>query len=61
LDKDNGLTHIFGVTALVFLDQFACYVATIRHLFIAGGNQVLNVRSSLSARARSVRPTPKNS
>jgi hypothetical protein len=38
LDKDNGLTHIFGMTALVLRRHRASDIATIRNLFVAGGN-----------------------
>jgi hypothetical protein len=38
LDKDNGLTHIFSMTALVLRRHRASDIATIRNLFVAGGN-----------------------
>src|SRR6516225_959926 len=48
LDFDEGLTHVFRVSAIVFLRQSAGDVASVRNLSISCCDQLLNILVILS-------------
>jgi len=48
LDFDEGLTHVFRVTAIVFLRQTLRDVAAVRNLSISCCDQLFNVLIILS-------------